>query len=84
METSHQQELKSTMISAKFDATDNWWGTNTPNTSGNDILNYIRTCSYNPWIVLSINTVSPIKSSDSLTITADLTHDNHGSNTSGA
>ena len=66
-----------------MNATDNWWGTNTPNTNGNDIVNYIKTSNYDPWIVLSINTTSPIDSIDSSTITTDLTHDNHGSNTSG-
>ncbi len=66
-----------------IDATDNWWGTNTPNTSGNDIVNNGGTCNYDPWIILSINATSPINSGDSSTITADLTHDNHGNNTSG-
>ena len=64
--------------SGEIDATLNWWGTNTPNNSGNDILNGGGYCVYDPWIVLSIN-ASPISIpiSGSSTITADLLHDNH-------
>ena len=32
-----------------INATDNWWGTDNPNTSGNDIVNNGGTCNYDPW-----------------------------------
>ena len=66
-----------------IDATDNWWGTNTPNTSGIDIVNSGDTCDYGPWIVLRINSSSPVQSGDPLKITADLTHDSNSNDTSG-
>ena len=59
-------------------AEDNWWGTNLPNISGNDIVNNGETINYNPWIVLSINATSPINQGDSSTIKVDLKHDSNG------
>ncbi|MCE7700219.1 MAG: hypothetical protein K8E24_015780, partial [Methanobacterium paludis] len=35
-----------------IDATNNWWGTNNPNTESNDVEGWIN---YYPWIVLTIN-----------------------------
>ncbi len=64
-----------------IDATLNWWGTNTPNTNGNDIINNAGPgqCNYNPWMILSIN-ASPttIPCSGTSNINVDLLHDNHG------
>ena len=64
-------------------ATDNWWGTNTPNISGNDIVSQGVNCDYNPWIVFSLNASSPVNSGNPPIITADLTHDSNGNDTSG-
>ena len=64
-----------------IDATLNWWGTNQPNQTGNDIVNTAGQgqCNYDPWIILSIN-ASPttIPCSGTSNINADLQHDNHG------
>lgn len=67
-------------------AENNWWGTNHPIlVAGNDISIADGTISYDPWLVLSL-TCSPItvtQSSNSASdITADLTHNNHGDDTS--
>jgi len=67
--------------SGSVNATDNWWGTNfngdNPQSAGR-----INT-AVNTWIILNIS-ASPdiISPSGSSSITADLTHDNNGSDTS--
>lgn len=69
-------------------ATNNWWGSNNPIVSsniGSDICIAGGTVIYDPWLVLnligSVIHVTPDSSSSS-EITADLTHDNHGADTS--
>ena len=65
------------------DATDNWWGSNNPTVSsatGSDIYVYTGTVSYNPWLVLTVN--STYTSTGNADVTADLTHDNGGNDTS--
>jgi len=71
-------------------ATNNWWGTNTPTyiSSTNwvstyyDIYNYGNsTITYNPWIVLK-SSANPTTTSNNSTVTADLTHNNAGTDTS--
>jgi parallel beta-helix repeat protein len=74
-----------------LNATNNWWGTNNPtNTSTNspaDIVIYDGVVTYDPWLVLNM-TGSVIhvtkNSSSSSQITVDLTHNNHGDDTSGS
>ena len=66
-----------------MNATENWWGTNTPNLSGNDIVNNGGICNYDPWIILSINVSSPVNPGNSSIVTADLTHDSNGNDTLG-
>lgn len=70
-------------------ATNNWWGSNNPIvslTSPSDIGIAGGSVTYDPWLVLSINS-STDRSNRSGThynyiITADLTHNNHGNDTS--
>ena len=66
-----------------MNATENWWGTNNPNISGNNIINNGGICNYDIWIVLSINASSPADPNNSSTVTADLTHDSNGNDTLG-
>jgi parallel beta-helix repeat protein len=66
------------------DATNNWWGSNNPsasNTSPSDICIINGTVTYDPWIVLNVSS-SPDDINGVLDINADLTHDNHGNDTS--
>ncbi len=65
-------------INSVITATDNWWGMNNPNTT---ITNSNGgTTTFDPFIVLS-NTASPTKigTNQSLTLTGDMSKDNHGS-----
>lgn len=63
-------------------ATNNWWGSNDdPLTIQNNIENENGTVIYAPWLVLSIN-ASSISSGGKTSITADLTHNNQGGDTS--
>ena len=71
------------------DATDNWWGTNNPTVSStgpSDIYVAGGTVTYNPWLVLNLK--SSTNRSDrtgsyyNYLITADLTHNNQGEDTS--
>ena len=70
-------------------ATNNWWGSNNPIvsvTSPSDINAAGGNVTYNPWLVLKINS-STDRSNRSgayynYTITADLTHNNQGNDTS--
>ena len=70
------------------DATNNWWGSNNPvvsSTSGSDIYILGGNVTYDPWLVL--NLTNSCDRSDrngttyNYTITADLTHNNHGEDT---
>ncbi|NYB52465.1 MAG: right-handed parallel beta-helix repeat-containing protein, partial [Methanobacteriaceae archaeon] len=67
-------------------AINNWWGTNNPKISTNypsDIWATSGTITYNPWIVLTISSSSDIVSHDSSSsVTADLTRNNQGNDTS--
>ena len=65
------------------DATNNWWGTNTPNvslTNGSDIYNLGGNVVYNPWIVLTVDSV--YTTNGIYNITADLTKNNKGNDIS--
>ena len=66
-----------------IDATDNWWGSNNPtesSTTGSDIYAAIGTVIYDPWLVLTVN--ASYLSTGNVNITADLTHDSNGNDTS--
>lgn len=65
-------------------ATNNWWGSNTPIVSSSnpsDIYNNSGTVNYNPYLILIVN-VSSTNSGGNTSVTADLTHNNQGSDTS--
>ena len=72
------------------DATNNWWGDNTPSyisspnwvSANYDIYNCNSTLTYNPWLVLSVTASPKVIKDGNSTITADLTHNNAGSSTS--
>ncbi len=65
-----------------INATNNWWGSNAPNSS--DISGI--TVTYDPWLVISINSATDRSDRNgtyyNYQITADLTHNNHGDDTS--
>jgi parallel beta-helix repeat protein len=70
-------------------ATNNWWGSNNPvvsSTSPSDINIAGGNVTYNPWLVLSINSSTDRSNRTGTTynyiITADLTHNNQGNDTS--
>jgi parallel beta-helix repeat protein len=66
-----------------INATNNWWGTNNPTVStdnGSDI-NSANGTTYAPWLILN-TTVNPTVTKDNSTVTADLTHNNTGGDTS--
>jgi len=76
-----------------INATNNWWGTNTPSYiySANwvptyyDIYNCNSTTYYNPWLVVNLtgSVIHVTKNSTSQSeITADITHNNQGEDTS--
>jgi uncharacterized repeat protein (TIGR01451 family) len=70
---------------SKVTAQNNWWGTNTPDTTGAIDPNTstcpagVRQICFDPWIKLT-NTASPakIRINQSSTLTADMSKDNHG------
>lgn len=68
-------------------ATNNWWGTNNVIYSNStipsscNIWNRNGTVIYDPWLVLTVNT-SSVNSGGNASVTADLTHNNVGSDTS--
>ena len=65
-------------------ATNNWWGTNTPIMSANstsDICAAGGTVTYNPWLVLNM-TADPGSTNGNSSVTVDLTHNNNGEDTS--
>jgi hypothetical protein len=64
---------------ATIDATDNWWGTNSPSSS---LVNsyYTSYVTYSPWLVLGITAIpSSITTSGTSTIQANLTYNSTGS-----
>ena len=70
--------------SGTVNATNNWWGSNNPivsSTTPNDIYISGGTVTYNPWLVLS-TTANPTSTNGNSTVTADLTHNNQGNDTS--
>ena len=72
------------MGNGAVNATNNWWGTNTPIVSSNstsDICAAGGTVSYNPWLVLNI-TADPGSTNANSSVTVNLTHNNHGEDTS--
>ncbi|MCE7699814.1 MAG: hypothetical protein K8E24_013695, partial [Methanobacterium paludis] len=69
-------------IDGTVDATNNWWGSNSdPTANSSNIYNLGGTVTYNPWIVLNVN-VSTTNSGGNTSVTADLTHNNLGEDTS--
>lgn len=65
-----------------INAINNWWGSNTnPINNGNNIYSPNGTITYNPWLILNI-TVNPVITNNNSTITADLTHNSNGEDTS--
>lgn len=71
------------------DATNNWWGSNNPivsSTSPSDIYIVGGTVTYNPYLVLTINSSTDRSDSSgdyyNYLITADLNHNNQGNDTS--
>ncbi|BDZ68575.1 NosD domain-containing protein [Methanobacterium ferruginis] len=65
-------------------ATNNWWGTNNPTVSSNETANIMimgGTVLYDPWLVLNVTAV-PTNVTNNATITADLTHNSNGVDTS--
>jgi len=64
------------------DAIDNWWGCNGgPGAPGCSAA--VGLLSYNPWLVLGVSAnPSSVTIGDSSTVTADVTHDSAGSDTS--
>jgi len=67
-----------------INATNNWWGSNFPVVSSNspsDIYIVSGTVTYNPSLILRVN-VSSTNSGGKTSVTADLTHNNQGEDTS--
>jgi parallel beta-helix repeat protein len=68
-----------------INATNNWWGSNNgpiiSSISGSDIYITGGTLTYNPWLVLKL-TANPVTTNNNSTITADLTHNSAGEDTS--
>ncbi len=63
-----------------INANNNWWGTNNP-TSPGDIWVVSGSVDHTKWLVLTIN-ASPTNSGGNSSVTADLTHNNQGEDTS--
>nr|WP_245248299.1 right-handed parallel beta-helix repeat-containing protein [Methanobacterium petrolearium] len=73
-----------TIGSSVINATNNWWGSNSPIVSTSypsDIFIFGGTVTYDPWLVLSINT-SSVNSGGNASVTADLTYNSNGTDTS--
>jgi parallel beta-helix repeat protein len=69
------------------DATNNWWGSNTdPSRISTDIYNNGGTVNSNPWLVMNVTSSCDYSNINGAThdyiITADLTHNSTGNNTS--
>ncbi len=65
-------------------ANNNWWGTNNPvisSTSGSDIYIENGTATYDPWLILKV-IISPSSTNGKYIITAGLTQNSNGDNTS--
>jgi len=63
-------------------ATNNWWGSNNdPTLNPSNIYNRDGTVNCGTWLVLNVN-VSTINSGGNIRVTADLTHNNRGEDTS--
>ncbi len=62
-------------------ATNNWWGSNSNPVNLGEIV-YSGDLDYNPWLILSIDPSSTVNSGGNASITADLTHNNLGEDTS--
>ncbi len=72
-----------------IDSTNNWWGSNNPIISpsfSSDIYSVGGTVNYNPWLILSLNSSTDRSDREgayyNYLITADLTHNNQGTDTS--
>jgi parallel beta-helix repeat protein len=75
-----------------INATNNWWGTNTPVYVNGSVIpvngttiyeNNESLLNYDPWLILSIDTTnSSIKEGNSSTVTVDLTHNSNDQDTS--
>ncbi len=72
-----------------INATNNWWGSNNPlvsSTSPSDVCIAGGSITYDPWLVLSINSLTDRSDRNgthyNYQITADLTHNNQGDDTS--
>ena len=70
-------------------ATNNWWGSNSPNTSlknPKDIYTFGETVNYNPWLILSLNSLTDRSDRNgtyySYNVTVDANHNNQGNDTS--
>ncbi|MDP2837339.1 MAG: NosD domain-containing protein, partial [Methanobacteriaceae archaeon] len=69
--------------SSFVNATNNWWGSNTPTVSSSnasDICILGGNVLYNPWIILNVDSV--YFNNGNFNITADLTHNNQGTDLS--
>ncbi len=62
-------------------ATNNWWGSNSNPVNLGEIV-FTGYVNYNPWLMLSIDPSSTVNSGGNTSITADLTHNNLGQDTS--
>ncbi len=77
-----------------INATNNWWGTNTPSYISNSTTapngttiydnNISQQVNYGPWLILSVNTTNnTVKGGNTTTVTADLTKNSDNQDTSG-
>jgi hypothetical protein len=68
--------------STAVNASDNWWGCNAgPGNPGCDPVGGTGIVGQNPWLVLNLAS-APSTTTSSAALTADLTHDNNGTDTS--
>ncbi|MBI5459620.1 right-handed parallel beta-helix repeat-containing protein [Methanobacterium sp.] len=77
--SNNQYELIS--ANGNVNATNNWWGSN-DNPVNLDEIVFNGFVVYNPWLMLSIDPTSTVNSGGNASITADLTHNNLGQDTS--
>jgi len=73
------------MTLGTIDATNNWWGTNNPIKSSrksSDIYVALGNVKYNPWLVLKVSANPSTVDNANSTVTADLTHNSNGNDTS--
>jgi parallel beta-helix repeat protein len=67
-------------------AINNWWGTNTPvvvsSDTTADIIIKDGTVIYNPWLILNVTANPTTVTDNNSTVTADLTHNSQGNDTS--